>query len=168
MEEFRVISEFPMYAVSNYGRVINTRRDTEMRLSHNAYDELTVGLWRDGKQHRRAVRGIVARTFVPGETKIFNTPIFLDGDRDNLNANNLAWRPRWFAIAYIKQFDYEESWWYAGPVRDIRSGDIHPSIIDAAIANGSLVDDIRDSLMNHSRVFPGGAVYEFIKVHTSS
>lgn len=162
MEEFRVISDFPMYKVSNTGRIINTHRDTEMSLSHNAYGEVTVGLWRDDKQYRRAVRGIVARAFVKGKTDVFNTPIFLDGDRDNLDAQNLAWRPRWFAMAHIKQFDNESPWWYAGPVRNTRDDMIYPNIIEAAIATGSLVYDIRDSLMNQTRVFPGRGVFEFV------
>jgi len=162
MEEFRVISEFRMYAVSNHGRVMNLHRDTEMVLSHNATGELTVGLWQDGRQHRRAVRGLVAREFVQGKTEIFNTPIILDGDRDNLHADNIVWRPRWFAWKYMQQFNREESWWYAGPVLNIMTEIVHENIIEAAIATGSLATDVRESLMNHTRVFPIGGEFKFI------
>lgn len=162
MEEFRIISDFPMYDVSNYGRIYNRIRDAEMSLSHNAFKELTVGLWRDHKQHRRVVRRLVAKAFVPGETEVFNTPILLDGDRDNVEATNIAWRPRWFAVAHIKQFAREAPWWYAGPVRNKVDGEEYANIIEAAIATGSLVYDIRDSLMNHTRVFPGRGVFEFV------
>lgn len=162
METFRVISDFPMYAVSNHGRIMNVHRNTEMVLSHNAYGEVTVGLWRDGKQHRRAVKGIVARTFVEGETEEFNTPMFLDNDRDNLNADNIVWRPRWFALMYMRQFQQDESWWYVGPVGIVESPTSYENIIEAAIGTGSLAIDIRGSLMDHIRVFPGGQRFVFV------
>lgn len=162
MEEFRVISDFPMYSVSNHGKVMNIHRDTEMVLSRNAYKELTVGLWQDGKQHRRAVRGLVAREFVKGQTELFNTPILLDGNRDNLHVSNVVWRPRWFALMYTQQFDQEESWWFVGPVVNLRTDNEYENIIEAALSTGSLVKDVRNSLMNHTRVFPEGGVFKFV------
>lgn len=162
MEEFRVISEFRMYSVSNHGRVIHISRGREMTLSRNAYGELTVGLWCGERQHRRAVRGIVAREFVEGQTEIFNTPIIMDGNRENLHADNLAWRPRWFALMYAQQFDQEEPWWFAGPVINIKTNVEYENIIEAAIATGSLIRDIRQSLMDHTRVFPEAGIFEFV------
>jgi hypothetical protein len=161
MEEFRIISDFPMYAVSNYGKVVNVRRNVEMVLSRNANQELTVGMWRDGKQHRRAVRGLVARAFVQGETELFNTPVLLDGDRDNVCANNIVWRPRWFALMYMRQFDIEGPWWFAGPVKDVISNVEYENIVEAAIGTGSLVQDIRHSILNQTRVFPEGGIFAF-------
>lgn len=162
MEEFCILEDFPDYMVSNYGRVVNRSRNRVMTLSPTAYGEHTVGLVKNFRQYRRSVKVLVARAFVQGETPIFDTPILLDGDRDNLHADNIAWRPRWFALMYMRQFDQEESWWFAGPVGDTITDTAYENVIEAAIGTGSLVKDIRTSLMNHTRVFPEGGLFYFI------
>ena len=160
MEEFRDIEGFPGYAVSNFGRVINTRWNREMTHSLTQHGEHTVGLTQFNQQHRRSIKVLVAKAFVEGETDIFDTPMLLDGDRSNLDANNIVWRPRWFALMYAKQFEHEQSWWYAGPVIDSH-GTVYLSLVDAAMQTGTLLRDIRDSLMNDTKVFPQGYTFHF-------
>jgi hypothetical protein len=160
-ELFVIIDEFPDYVVSSHGRVLNAR-GKEMTKSPTQHGDLTVGLMRDGEQHRRSIKTLVARAFVRQENEIFDTPILLDWDRGNLNWWNIAWRPRWFALMYIRQADEAESWWYAGPLRDTKHGGEYENILHAAMSTGSLVRDIRQGLMNHSPVFPTGAIFEFI------
>src|SRR6476620_5649106 len=98
-----MVEGFEDYRVSNYGRVFNDYSGREMVLSPTMYGDLSVGMYRHGQQFRRSVKGLVARAFVPGEDDVFDTPILLDGDRHNLKSTNILWRPRWFALKYIRQ-----------------------------------------------------------------
>lgn len=160
------IEDFWDYYISIEGEVINTKTWRKMVMSPTAFGEPTVGLTRDGTQHRRSVKVLVARAFVEGETDIFNTPIQLDGDRNNLRADNIVWRPRWFAWKYRNQFEkYEYSsypdWYSAGQVLDIIEGIRYDTVLDASIANGLLCRDVLFSCNNQTQVFPTGQVFTF-------
>lgn len=161
-EAFKDIDEFPGYAVSNLGRVISKRFGRELTYSPTEYGDLTVGLMKDRQQFRRSVKGLVARAWVEGETLVFDTPIHKDGDRRNVNATNLAWRPRWFAWRYHQQFDNIPHWTNQGPVVETRDGNIYDTIYDAAIATGSFFDDIRRSITYGRVVFPSASIYRFV------
>lgn len=156
--EFVPIEHFPEYCVSQEGIVINSSTGREMIYTPNQNGDLTVGLVKDGFQFRRSVKGIVARAFVEGKTEIFDTPILLDGDKYNLNANNIVWRPRWFAWKYSHQFlEPYPDWYYDGP---IRSGDmLYHTIFEAAMIHGLLCRDIYESIHRRDLVFPTGQVF---------
>lgn len=160
-EYFRTIEHFENYAVSDYGRVMNVDTQELLTLSPTEYGELTVGLTREGKQHRRSVKVLVARAFVPGETRVFDTPILLDGNRDNLHAKNIQWRPRWFAIVYVQQFTNPQANLDVGPIYNVFTEEVYDNVLEAAMATGSLARDIRSSLLNETRVFPTGAIFRF-------
>ena len=160
--DIKPIPEFPDYDITVDGRVINSRTGREMVLSPTQRGELTVGMVLDGTQYRRSVKVLVARAFVDGETPIMNTPILLDLDRHNLNAENIRWRPRWFAWKYVRQFaEAPREWFYNGPILDIDNGIRYPTIYDAAVINGLLCDDIHMSLLNGSMVFPTAEHYSY-------
>jgi len=154
------IDEFPTYEITNYGRVFNTYSGREMHLSPTVNGDLTVGMMRDRHQHRRSVKVLVARAFVPGETDNFTTPIQLDGDKYNLRADNIVWRPRWFAWEYTRQLSHIPDWIHDRPVQDSQRS--YFTIFDAAIINGLLFEDIRRSLLSGRRVFPTGEVYVYL------
>jgi hypothetical protein len=126
-----------------------------MTLSPTQNGELTVGLVREGQQHRYSVKCLVAREFVEGESDIFNTPVLLDGDKNNLYYENIVWRPRWFAWKYSRQFTNPEPWYKFGPILEL-DGDIYESYIVASIQNGILCEGIRESIYTYYRkpVFP--------------
>lgn len=149
------IDEFPIYEVTNHGRVFNSHTGREMVLSPTQNGDLTVGLVRIGYQHRFSVKGLVARAFVPGGDIIYNTPTLLDGDKSNLHFSNIVWRPRWFAWKYSRQFTHPEEWYYIGPVQD-NNGRVYENYITASMENGVLCEDIRESVYttNHEEVFP--------------
>lgn len=160
MEEMRTIYPFSNYGITNWGRVFNLKTGREMVLSPTEHGELTVGLMHEGTQYRRSVKVLVAKAFVEGENDIFDTPLLLDGDRDNLRADNIVWRPRWFALAYIQQFDDEPEYYSAGPVLD-SNGNEYEDVLEAAMMTGSLCKDIRDSIFNDTRVFPHGMQFTY-------
>lgn len=149
------IEEFPTYEVTNHGRVFNIHTGREMVLSPTQHGDLTVGLVRNGYQHRFSVKGLVARAFVPDGDIVFNTPVLLDGNKNNLNSENIVWRPRWFAWKYTRQFTHPEEWYLIGPIQD-ESGEIYDNYMDASVRNGVLCEDIRESVytITHEEVFP--------------
>lgn len=161
-ESFKRIPDFPGYMISSNGQVYNTEFARWMTHSPTGGGDQTVGLWRDGKQYRRSVKVLVARAFVDGETGLFDTPIQMDNDKENLRADNLAWRPRWFAWQYTRQFSNLQPWTYSGPLRNVETGDRFDTVIDAAMGTGSLIRDIRKSLLHHTPVFPHGTHFEYI------
>lgn len=162
-EVFRPIEEFPDYDITNFGRVFNGHSGREMVLSPTLSGDLTVGLMKFGRQYRRSVKVLVARAFVEGEDAIANTPIQLDGNRENLRADNIVWRPRWLAWEYSRQFTNPPEWVNDGPVAEQYSGKLYHSIFDAAIATGQLYRDIRRSMYNGRPVFPTGEIYSLIE-----
>jgi hypothetical protein len=161
----REIPEFPNYVVTNYGRVFNVKFGKEMTQSPVTGGDLSVGMVRDGHQYRRSVRKLVARSFVEGETYICNTPMAKDGDRYNMRADNLCWRPRWFVWEYTSQFIHQFDWFFVGPVEDDYSGDVYASYWDAAVANGLLCKDVMKSVYDGSEVFPTGQRFLYISSH---
>ena len=157
------IPEFPDYCITIEGEVFNTRSGRRMVLSPTLLGELTVGMMKDGKQYRRSVKLLVAEAFVPGRNNVRNTPIQKDGDRNNLRANNILWRPRWFALKYSEQFlGNLPDWYYSGPIRELRSDEEYYSIIDAAKINGLLCKDVLFSLLNETPVYPTGEIFVYI------
>jgi hypothetical protein len=161
-EELRIIREFPNYEVSSWGKVYKKGSSQDLVQSPTLRGDLTVGLMKDGIQFRRSVKGLVARAFVDGENELFNTPILLDGDKENVRADNIEWRPRWFALEYARQFTDIRGWFREGPVLDIINNIQYESIFHAAIANGSLCKDIRAAIPSGTHVFPHGEKYIYI------
>lgn len=99
-EEWRVIADFPDYAVSSDGkvmrRVIDRKNHTPRVLSawigNHGYP--TVGLSKDGAVHRRLVHRLVCEAFHgPAPTKLHQVA-HADGTRTNANAANLRWVTR--------------------------------------------------------------------------
>ena len=156
------IQGFQNYEVTNRGNIFNTTTGRKMILSPTFNGDLTVGLTRDRHQYRYSVKGIVARAFVEGETELFNTPILLDDDKRNLDASNIVWRPRWFAYRYTQQFNNIRSWYFFGPVIDLKSMSEYKNYIDAAKDNGILCVDIMESIYNDRLVFPTHQKFAYV------
>lgn len=157
------IPGFNHYQISTDGDVLNTKTGRYLIPTPTQAGEPTVGLMQDHIQHRRSVKVLVAEAFVPGKSETFDTPIQLDGNRNNLSANNILWRPRWFAWRYIRQFnDPVPSWYYMGPIYDVINDMQYRFILEAAITTGSLCENIRESVLHEARVFPGGEKYVYM------
>lgn len=164
MPEIRkIIKEFPNYEITSYGRVFNLKTGREMALSPTQHGDLTVGLVRDHHQYRYSVKGLVARYFVPGESEFFDTPILLNGDRNDLRADNIAWRPRWFAWLWTRQFSQMFSWYYFGPIIDMTTKMQYENYLQASMENGILCSDIKESIYNGKLVFPTHQYFEYVR-----
>ena len=151
--------EYPGYAVSDRGRVMNTNTDLIKHPSKNQQGILMVNFSIRTKQYVRSVALLVAEQFVSRADvpDHFDTPIHLDGNRENCRADNLMWRPRWFAVKYHQQFSKEERknrYGFQKFIRCVDTGEIFPNSWEAAIKYGLLDFDIFMKTVNGETVFP--------------
>ncbi len=155
MTEWSTIKDFPRYSVSEEGEVRNLRTERRLKIKVNQYGVVGVGLMRDGVQFHRSVPLLVAQAFLTRPRPAFDTPINLDGDRYNNIVSNLMWRPRWFAIAYNRQFKEAFPDAIDAPIADINN----PTIVFAnsfvcATHFGLLEKDLVLSILNRTYVWP--------------
>jgi hypothetical protein len=167
--EWRDIEEFPGYRISETGNVASSG-GRPLRLSKNQYGVLYVGMMRelDGEreQVKRSIALLVAKTFLPEpDNDRFDTPIHLDGDRSNCRADNLMWRPRWFAVMFHKQFKNGRIDRFTLPIQEEHTGEILHNSREACIRYGLLGTDILHSVNNGTFVFPTGQRFHRVEEH---
>ncbi len=160
--EWKPIQEFPNYLISNYGDIVNAHSGRWMAQSKTLQGVPKVGLIKGTRQYTRSVSVLVAETFVRGRDTLCDTPIRLDGDRTNNRADNLVWRPRWFAWEYTHQFSSIDQNAHIGPIRDPETGRRYLDVYEAAIINGLLFKDIRRSIVVGDPCFPTYQRFETI------
>lgn len=146
------LEEFPDYAVSELGEVGNMKTGLIRKLSINQQGNVKVSMYRGRELHTRSVAVLVAEAFVEGKTTLFNTPIHLDGDKRNCRADNLMWRPRWYAVQYHRQF-YEPAFHDSVlPIVEITTGLEFESVKDACMTLGLYHTDIYRSYVHGEQV----------------
>lgn len=153
-ERWKKIPGFPGYSVSNTGLIRSDKTDRYLSLSENQFGVLYVGLMKNGEQKHRSVPLLVAKAFLPTRKDAFDTPINLDGNRHNNHVENLAWRPRWFAIRYNQQFKHPYSYSINEPIEDIKTKEISESSFECARRYGLLEEDVVLSIINRTYVWP--------------
>jgi len=156
------------YSVSNLGDVRNKSTDHIIKPQITKNGILYVPLYVNGEKVTRSVKVLVAKAFVPGRTKVFDTAINMDGDKRNNRADNLVWRPRWHAVKYSRQFLVEYPHGKKGPVQELLEGVIFETVVEAGVGNGVLFRDVFASCRTGAPVFPTRQVFGFtdsIQVH---
>lgn len=148
------LDDFPGYAVSDLGRVINKSTEMLKTPTDNQQGVFSVNLVRDHKQHRRSVALLVANIFVPQHhNERFDTPMHLDGDRRNCAASNLVWRPLWFVRKYHAQMKSPPRAEWRGVVELIETGEVFDDIRACSSKYGLLEKEIIHSAHNQTPVF---------------
>lgn len=175
-EEWRSIAEFPIYEISNLGRVVNVQSDFLIKPTKTLQGDLKVGLCPSvmgdnqiligGPQKTRMLKLLVARTFVPGEDEEFNTPILLDGDPEHVWAHNIMWRPRPFAWRYSNQFSRPiPETFYLGPFVEVTpQGGIvraYDNVVDIGVTNGLVFADVWAAIHTRTMVYPTHQFFAF-------
>ena len=151
------------YSVSSFGEVRNNSTDKLIKPHLTPNGILYVPLYIQGEKQARSVKVLVAEAFLEGKTKIFNTAINKDGDKRNNRVDNLAWRPRWYAIKYSRQFLKGKEFQHEtkGPIHEIKTLDIFENIRQAGIVNGLLFRDVYGSCRSGAPVFPTLQIFAF-------
>ena len=161
-ELWAMIPEFPQYQVSSYGRIYNSRFGRMLRTSRTTEGHVKVNLVsdRDQKKHTRSVPKLVAEAFVEPPTPRCDCVVLLDGDLFNVNAENLVWRPNWFAWKYARQVKTQQpDHYYNLPIINTVTGDKYDSIIETGMTEGLLFDDIWRSTYTGASIFPNTGIY---------
>lgn len=163
--------EFEGHEINSRGDIRHARTKTQLRTSRNQYGIRYVSIRNtvEGKYQNKALNVLVAETFVPNPNPMHDTVIHLNGDQDDINAENLAWGSRWQAIAYHKEI-LDPRWDMPRRVK-VEGGPTFRSIRQAAMATTCLPSSIdyaltynRSMALNEhlnfvQRVDPGGLVF---------
>jgi len=155
---------FEDYVIFSDGRVVRLEDEVELFQSPVTGGDMTVAMWKDGRRYRRSVKVLVAEAFVEGKDGLFDTPVLLNQVRWDLRAENIVWRPRWFAWRYTRQFQEPRGWHFTTPVLEVFSNTEYDHIFHAATTHGLLCNDIHNSVYNDRRVYPLGHLYKYITV----
>lgn len=161
-EVWKNIPNFSNYDVSTFGRIYNRVQDKIMRTSRTTHGHVKITLMTDGRvRYTRSVGVLVAEAFVKPPNSMCESLIILDGNLSNVEASNLAWRPRGFAWKYANQLKVPQHLYYQNlPIVNVVQNVQYKSIIDAGMNEGLLFDDIWESTYTSRRVYPTGAVFE--------
>lgn len=96
MDEWIALEEFPDYEICRRGLIRNKKTQRVRKVAPNAQGVIKVLLMKEKKQYTRSVAKLVATTFIrePEEGEVV---VHKDEDHANVSADNLEWKPRWFA-----------------------------------------------------------------------
>lgn len=151
-QQWAELEEFPDYAVSDLGEIGNMKTGLIRKVSINQQGNVKVSIYRGKELYTRSVAVMVAEAFVEGRSEFFNTPIHLDGDKTNCRADNLMWRPRWFAVNYHRQF-YEEAFFeHILWIQELTTGREYPSVHEACIDLGLYYNDVYRSYIHETQI----------------
>ncbi len=103
----------------------------------------------------------MAQAFVPSPNVLCDQVVLLDGTLTNVMAENLVWRPQWYAWKYARQCKIEQPRHYWNlAVENIDTGVRYQSIIEAGISEGLLFDSIWRSTYSGDPVYPNNHIFE--------
>lgn len=163
MVEWRTITDYPGYSVSNQGDVRNdqTGRVLKNQTIRSGYQHVT--LCDSDGQHPKSVHRLVAKEFVENPQGL-NLVNHIDGDKTNNRADNLEWctqsenmrhayrtglqKPIPSQIEYSLSRAAEKR---KRPVRNIETGVCYPSIVECAEAEGIVHSAVSFHLAGRAR-----------------
>ena len=98
-ESWKVISEFPIYSVSNIGRIRNDKTGYILQggYDRDGYRQVTISY--NGKQYNRRICRLVAIAFIPNPQ---NLPLVNHKDEDK--ANDRVENLEWCTVAYNNSY----------------------------------------------------------------
>lgn len=161
-EQWREIPEFPNYEINPLGEIYNRRTRSLMRINPTNHGHMKITLTAENRRrHDRSVSLLVADAFVRPPSFMCDTVIVLDGDLSNVRADNLAWRPRWFAWKYSHQLKVDQPLFYRNlQVRNMVNGIDYECVVHAGMCEGLLFEDIWRSTHSGAFLFPTGSTFE--------
>lgn len=88
------IPHYENYYITDDGRVYNSKHDRFLNGQIAQHNSVQVGLVKYGKTKEFTVARLVANAFLPKPKKCENIVVHLDGNSQNNNVSNLAWREK--------------------------------------------------------------------------
>lgn len=158
------IPDFPEYLIDRDGTVITARNGAIRRTSKTRHGSAKVTLYHEGRPYTKSLALLVAKTHLYNnfDPDIFDTPIHLDHDLTNNHVDNLAWRPRWFAVKYQKQYYNPEYRNNRVHIEDVDTGDVYDSLMDVCMKHGLLYMDVIQSCTRGTDVPPRWKKFRFL------
>lgn len=89
MKKWKPVKDFPNYMISEYGEIVNVRRDAPIKNCKISGRYCAV-LYKDGVQHMTTVARLLAEAFIP-RPEGTNCVKYKDGNKENLHLSNLYW-----------------------------------------------------------------------------
>jgi hypothetical protein len=162
---WKTIPSFQSYSVSDMGQVRNDDTGRIMAIRKNPHGVRYVGLMKGAKQRNVSLPRLVAEAFVarpPQDRKQeFTAVIHLNGEQDNNRADNLMWRPHWFAMKYTQQFKVGPT--IETPVVELKTQEFYACPWVAALSFGLLEREIVASGLNRTFVWPTFQEFRFVE-----
>lgn len=163
LENWVEVPHFPVYSVSNVGRVRNSDSGRFLTLFMNQSGYVYTSLCQGSTRCNMSVARLVAEAFLPPPPyEAYDTPINLDGDRTHNDATNLMWRPRWFAMQYHSQFKALRG--YNVPVQERETLQVYRNAWDAALSNGLIASEVAVKALNGQAVWPTGQKFQLLSI----
>lgn len=163
---WKTIPEFEKYEVNQYGEFVNARTDHPIKTFRTQSGHAKISIYdKSGILRTRSAGVIVASLFLEEPPEEFDTVIHLDGDYMNCAAHNLMWRPRWFAIRYHKQFNFDSfHTGYAHPtlIQDRDTGKRYSSIKEVCTTEGLYYFDVYKSILEETFTPITGQYFQYV------
>ena len=151
--DWRPVPDFPDYVVNQFGEIINATTDRPRKYSYLASGHAKISLYQDGRLLTRSVAPLVATAFLEEPPEYYDTVIHLNGNLKDCSADNLMWRPRWFAIKFQRQFSLPNFYdGYTNPIEivELNSGRIYNSIAEVCMKEGVYYFDVQKSILEET------------------
>lgn len=159
------IPGFDRYGVSNQGEVIDMKTGRLLSRSSSTGGAVRVNLRNHGSTITKSVKRLVAEAFLPAPpNESFDTPILLNGEQWQLEPENMAWRPRWYAMKWAEQWNFSDAMirgFHNGAVRNMTRGRRYGNVYEAGIEDGVLWWDIQQSCETGEPVMVMNYMYEW-------
>lgn len=159
MEHWRPIETFPDYEVSDLGGIRNATTLRPLRIFDNGHGVLQVVMSRDRKKVCRSVHRLVADAFLDPAPEDC-VPIHIDEDWSNVRADNLVWKPRWFAVARTKQSSRTQPI-DNRPILMVKTMEVYDNALECAKAIGGLEKLVLITAQNRHGATYLGSTFEF-------
>jgi hypothetical protein len=171
-----VIPDFTGHQVNSSGQIRNIASGKVMRTSINQTGVRYVSMFNttERRYQNMAVSVVVASTFCPGRSANTNTVMHLNGDHEDMRAENLMWVTRFHAIQFHRELSrVNDARGRENQIVD-ENGKVYGNALDAAKATGCLPSAIRyavtyndnmgkDEHMNFvQKVWPGARVFRSV------
>jgi len=163
-DDWRPVEGFPGYSVNPLGKVMRDATGRILIPRYNQYGVPYVGLMREWQQCIRSLPRLVARAFLPPPSNFFDTPIQIDGDPTNCQADNLMWRPRWYAVRYKQQFEERYDNPLEVPIHAINEREQFDNSFEAACRYGLLEREVVLSVLNRTPAWPTYQYFELVEM----